>query len=314
MCRICGCETSSTGATVTDEEHSGADAGVAAGALSAGVTDHDHGHGQDHDHSHDHSHDHEHGDEHGHDPDKASATELDGSALADRASAMARLDRAILAADAAQADANRRRFAATGTLVINLMSSPGAGKTTLLEHTVERLGAQYAIAVIEGDLATENDARRLRARGIQAEQIMTGSACHLDARMIAGMLDRFDLEAIDVLFIENVGNLICPACFDLGQHHNVTLLSVPEGEDKPEKYPVMFRAADLVLLTKTDYVAVAPAFDESRVLDSLRSVGSGAPLIPLCAITGSGMTAWADWLRGAFTQRRRMHSGTAAGT
>ena len=147
-----------------------------------------------------------------------------------------------------QADHNREHFDRQGVLAINLMSSPGAGKTSLLEATIEALAGSLSIAVIEGDLETENDAERIRAKGVPAIQIATGSACHLDAHMVHDALHRLDLHGVDILFIENVGNLVCPASFDLGHHRNVTLLSIPEGDDKPAKYPVMFRAADLVLL------------------------------------------------------------------
>ena len=147
---------------------------------------------------------------------------------------------------------NREHFDSHRVVAFNLMSSPGAGKTSLLEATIEALKSDFRIAVIEGDLETDNDARRIRAHGVPAVQITTGSACHLDARMIHEALHDLPLSQIDIVFIENVGNLVCPASFDLGQHRNVVLLSVTEGDDKPAKYPVMFRTADLVLLTKMD--------------------------------------------------------------
>ena len=159
---------------------------------------------------------------------------------------------------------NRAHLDMHGVLAINLMSSPGAGKTTLLEATIRRLRAQYRIFVVEGDLATENDARRIRAQGVPAIQITTGNACHLDASMMHRALHDIPLAEVDLLFIENVGNLVCPASFDLGQHRNVVLLSVPEGDDKPEKYPVMFRAAELVLITKADLLEHIPEFDMQR--------------------------------------------------
>ena len=213
---------------------------------------------------------------------------------------MVEVQRDILTSDQQQADANRETFNSNRVLVINLMSSPGAGKTTLLEKSIGRLG--LTVGVIEGDLATENDARRIRACGVQAEQITTGTACHLDAHMIAAVLPRFDLQKLDVLFIENVGNLICPACFDLGQHENVTLLSVPEGDDKPEKYPVMFRDSSLMLLTKTDYLAISPNFKTEGATASLRRVGSDAPIIEVCAQNGAGLDQWVHWLEQRHTQ------------
>ena len=156
---------------------------------------------------------------------------------------------------------NREHFERHGVLAVNLMSSPGSGKTSLLEATIKALGNELSIAVVEGDLETENDADRIRAQGVPAVQITTGSACHLDAHMVHDALHDMKLDGIDILFIENVGNLVCPASFDLGHHANVTLLSVTEGDDKPAKYPVMFRAADLVLLSKSDFLDMIDDFD-----------------------------------------------------
>ena len=160
--------------------------------------------------------------------------------------------KSLLSENDHQAQHNREHFDQHGVLAINLMSSPGSGKTALLEATIEALkDSDLSIAVVEGDLETENDAERIRAHGIPAIQITTGSACHLDAHMVHDALHQIDLDTIDILFIENVGNLVCPASFDLGHHHNITLLSTTEGDDKPAKYPVMFRKADLVMLSKT---------------------------------------------------------------
>jgi hydrogenase nickel incorporation protein HypB len=177
------------------------------------------------------------------------------------------------------------------------MSSPGAGKTALLEATIEALGDEFSIAVIEGDLETENDAQRIRDKGVPALQITTGSACHLDAHMVHDALHHMDLEGIDILFIENVGNLVCPASFDLGQHRNITLLSVTEGDDKPAKYPVMFRAADLVLLTKTDLLEVLDDFDPQRAEKYLRQLATEAPMMQLAARRNIDIDSWLDWLR-----------------
>jgi hydrogenase nickel incorporation protein HypB len=199
---------------------------------------------------------------------------------------------------------NRSHFDAAGVLVINLMSSPGAGKTSLLEATIRALRGRLSVAVIEGDLETENDARRIRATGAQAIQITTGNACHLDADMVHAALHRLDLRPIDVLFIENVGNLVCPACFDLGQHRNVVLLSVTEGDDKPEKYPVMFRAADLMALTKLDLLEAVGDFDPARAKQHLRNLASPAPVLELSARNGAGMDAWIDWLATESAARR----------
>jgi hydrogenase nickel incorporation protein HypB len=195
-----------------------------------------------------------------------------------------------------QAAHNREHFEEHGVLAINLMSSPGAGKTALLEATIEALAERVGIAVIEGDLETENDADRIRAHGIPAVQISTGSACHLDAHMVHKALHEIELKDIDILFIENVGNLVCPASFDLGQHANVALLSTPEGHDKPAKYPVMFRAADLMLITKSDLLPVLDDFDPATAEGCLRQLASSAPVFELSAKTGEGMQHWIDWL------------------
>ena len=202
----------------------------------------------------------------------------------------------LLAVNDHAAAHNRAHLDMHGVLAINLMSSPGAGKTTLLEATIRRLREQYRIFVVEGDLATENDARRIRAQGVPAIQITTGNACHLDASMLHRALHDIPLAEVDLLFIENVGNLVCPASFDLGQHRNVVLLSVPEGDDKPEKYPVMFRAAELVLVTKSDLLEHIPEFDMQRARGSLQSIASTVPVIEISARRETGMDAWVDWL------------------
>ena len=178
----------------------------------------------------------------------------------------------LLQANDHEAAHNRSHFDRHHVLAVNLMSSPGAGKTRLLEQTIEALAGDLDIAVIEGDLETENDARRIRGKGVPAIQISTGSACHLDAHMVHAALHELDLDTLDVVFIENVGNLVCPASFDLGQHLNVTLLSTPEGDDKPAKYPVMFRAADLVVLSKADLIDVLGDFDPSAAEQHLRDL------------------------------------------
>lgn len=191
---------------------------------------------------------------------------------------------------------NREHFDQHGVLAINLMSSPGAGKTALLEATIEALPADVRIAVIEGDLETENDAARIRAKGVPAIQITTGNACHLDAHMVHDALHGLELDDVDIVFIENVGNLVCPASFDLGQHLNVALLSTPEGHDKPAKYPVMFRAADLVLLTKSDLLPVLDDFDPEEALRCLQLLANPAPMLQLSAKTGAGLQQWLNWI------------------
>ena len=202
----------------------------------------------------------------------------------------------LLHANDEQAQHNREHFDRHGVLAINLMSSPGAGKTSLLEATIGELGTRFRIAVVEGDLETENDAARIRAKGVPAIQISTGTACHLDAGMVHAALHELDLDSVDILFIENVGNLVCPASFDLGQHLNVALLSTPEGHDKPAKYPVMFRAADLILLSKSDLLGVLDDFDPAVARDCVRQLATDAQVLELSAKSGAGMSAWSEWL------------------
>lgn len=209
-----------------------------------------------------------------------------------------------------QAAHNRAHFDSRGILAINLMSSPGSGKTALLEATLDALKGEFGIAVIEGDLETDNDAARIRAHGVAAHQIVTGTACHLDAHMVHDALHHMDLSGIDLLFIENVGNLVCPASFDLGQHANVALLSVTEGDDKPAKYPVMFRAADLVLLSKTDLLEVLNDFDPDRAEAHVRQLANPAPVLRISARRGDGLADWFAWLREQLAaQRARVIQG-----
>jgi hydrogenase nickel incorporation protein HypB len=210
----------------------------------------------------------------------------------------ARILNGLLEHNDRQAALNRARLDEQGVLTINLMSSPGSGKTSLLEATILQLDGRLRMAVIEGDLETENDADRIRALGIPAHQITTGTACHLDAHLVQGALDQLDLTRLDVLFIENVGNLVCPASFDLGHHRNVTLLSVTEGDDKPAKYPVMFRAADLMLVTKTDLLPYLTEFSPERAEGCLRKLATRSPAMRLSAKTGDGMADWLAWLSG----------------
>jgi hydrogenase nickel incorporation protein HypB len=219
----------------------------------------------------------------------------------------------LLDANDHQAGHNREHFERHKALAINLMSSPGAGKTALLEATAEALGDEMRFAVIEGDLETENDAQRIREKGVPAVQISTGSACHLDAHMVHQALHELAIDDVDIVFIENVGNLVCPASFDLGQHLNVTLLSTPEGHDKPAKYPVMFRAADLVIVSKSDLLPVLEDFDTSYAEDCLRRLASAAPLIEVSARKGDGMDAWLDWLRARRGEMRTREAAVGAG-
>ncbi|NOU93246.1 hydrogenase nickel incorporation protein HypB [Paenibacillus sp. LMG 31456] len=194
---------------------------------------------------------------------------------------------------------NRSHFQSNGTLVINMMSSPGAGKTTLLEATIRGLSDRYRIGVIEGDLATERDADRIRAVGAQAVQINTHGGCHLDARMVAKVLPEFNLDELDLLFIENVGNLVCPSGYDLGQHHKIAVLSVPEGNDKIPKYPTMFMRTELVLLNKIDLLPYLD-FNVEEAVNDLQAIHPQSALLQLSARTNEGMEQWFQWIDSAY--------------
>lgn len=211
------------------------------------------------------------------------------------------VNRSLLEANQQQAVANRQHIERMGAVAVNLISSPGSGKTTLLERTIDALGKTVRIGVIEGDIETERDAERIRAKGVPAVQLTTGGACHLDAPMVHGglhVLEHFAKGAkLDLIFIENVGNLVCPATFDLGEHRRVVLLSTPEGSDKPAKYPATFRSADLVLITKSDLLAhfnfsVDEATREAQLLKPQLDV------LTLSATTGEGFDAWITYLQG----------------
>jgi hydrogenase nickel incorporation protein HypB len=219
-------------------------------------------------------------------------------------SAIEVLQRLLMANDQ-QAQHNREHFNRHGVFALNLMSSPGAGKTALLEATIDALRDEFRIAVIEGDLETENDAARIRAHGVPAIQITTGTACHLDAHLLHRALHDLPLAGLDLVFIENVGNLVCPASFDLGQHRNVTLLSVTEGDDKPAKYPVIFRAADVVLLSKCDLLTVLDDFEPARAESAMRALGRDTPLIRVAARREPAMAGWLTWLRSELLEHRR---------
>ncbi|MCB1378074.1 MAG: hydrogenase nickel incorporation protein HypB [Alphaproteobacteria bacterium] len=210
----------------------------------------------------------------------------------------------LLSSNDSVAAANRQQFNQHQVLVINLMSSPGSGKTALLEATIDALASRCRLAVIEGDLETENDSNRIRAKGVPAIQIITGQTCHLDANMVQRAIRHLDLSSLDILFIENVGNLVCPANFDLGQHANVTLLAVTEGDDKPEKYPVMFRVADLVVLSKSDLLPVLGDFSPDKAETSVRRLANAAPVIQLSARRSEGFGPWLAWLDEQLAARR----------
>jgi hydrogenase nickel incorporation protein HypB len=202
----------------------------------------------------------------------------------------------LLAKNDDAAARNRARFLQQRMLSLNLLSSPGAGKTTLLSRTVDEFGREHRCAVIVGDLETDNDARRIHRPHVQVAQITTGTACHLDADMVARGLDGMALDGVRVMFIENVGNLVCPAAFDLGETKRVVLLSATEGEDKPLKYPPIFKSAELILLTKID-VAEVLGFDIATAVENIRRIAPQAQLIQLSARSGEGMNEWYNFLR-----------------
>src|SRR5262245_1571860 len=216
----------------------------------------------------------------------------------------------ILAGNDRVARYNREHFRDHNVVAVNVMGSPGAGKTAILEATAQALGSKARLGVLAGDLATENDATRLRAAGILAESITTGSACHLDAEMVHEGLHRLQWRTLDYLFIENVGNLVCPAIYDLGQDVNVVALSVTEGEDKPLKYPTMFHKADLVLITKVDLLPQLPEVNIDTIEQNLALVMPRPALLVVSARTGAGIDRWIAWLEGV--RRARAAACTAA--
>ena len=206
------------------------------------------------------------------------------------------LEQKVLAKNDRLADQNRDWLRERGVLAINLMSSPGAGKTTLLERTAREMGSKMAISVIEGDQAAMLDAERIRSSGCHVVQINTGAGCHLDAAMVAEGLRLLDPPSGSVVMIENVGNLVCPALFDLGEEARVVLASVTEGDDKPRKYPHMFRRADLILVSKTDLLPYVD-FDSKRHAADVRKTAPDALMLQVSAATGAGMNEWYAWLR-----------------
>ena len=243
--------------------------------------DHDHGHGHPHDHDHDHPHPHPHG-------------EGEHRTIS--------VQQAILEKNDRLAERNRGFFQAKGLFVLNILSSPGAGKTTFIERMAQDLGGRLKLGVIVGDLATDNDATRLRACGVPTVQITTGTVCHLDAEMIAQARTRLDLNGLDILIIENVGNLVCPAGYDLGEDLRIVLHSVTEGEDKPLKYPVIFRSAQVVVINKAD-IAEAVGFDREAALRNLRRAAPGATVLELSARTGLGMDRFYSLLQSKLPSR-----------
>ncbi len=266
MCTTCGCSDNAL-PTLTDPE--------TGKTVSIGEA-HDHHH-----HHHEHSHDHAHGHHHGHD-------HVHGTTIT--------LEAEVLAKNNRLAERNRGWFEGRNILALNLVSSPGAGKTTLLERTLTDLSDELPISVVEGDQATVNDAERIRATGARVVQINTGTGCHLEADMLARGLQTLDPPMNSVLMIENVGNLVCPALFDLGEHAKVAILSVTEGEDKPVKYPHMFRASRVMILNKIDLLPHVD-FDVARCIDHARRINPDIEVFRVSATTGEGLDEWYGWLR-----------------
>ena len=275
MCGFCGCGQPDAQAGQA-HEHSHAH-----GHEHASEHTHDHAHEHDHAHGHEHASEHTHDHAHGHDH---------------AATRIVSLEADILAKNNHIAAHNRAWLAAAGTLALNLVSSPGAGKTTLLERTLHDLAGELSFCVIEGDQQTDNDARRIAATGVPVTQVTTGQVCHLDAQMVQDAMGRVPLRPHGVLMIETVGNLDCPSLCDLGEAGKVVVASVPEGQDKPAKYPYMFRAAELVLLNKIDLLPYV-SFDVAEFTALAGHIKPGVPVLPLSATTGEGLDAWYDWLR-----------------
>jgi len=257
MCKECGC-------------------GLGGDQVTIGGHSHDHGHGH---HHHGHEQDHAHGHDHGHSHEPLTLN----------------LNRSLMEKNDRLAERNRGYFQAKKLLVLNVVSSPGSGKTTFIRETAARLAGKLRVGVVVGDLATDNDAARLRSAGIPVVQITTGTVCHLEADMVFKAAAQLDLDQLDVLIIENVGNLVCPADYDLGEDLRVVLLSTTEGEDKPLKYPPMFHSADIAVVTKSDLAAPA-GFDRELALANLQRISHHAVVLELSSRTGEGMPAWLDLL------------------
>ena len=323
MCTVCGCGEGETRIEGHDHDHA---------HPHSHEHEHDHGHehphadGTVHSHPHAHSHSHDHtGHDHGHDPlhpagavhyhaheGEAGKTLHYGLGPAHAhapgltQARMVKIEQDILGKNNAYAAGNRKHFAEHGLFAVNLVSSPGSGKTTLLVKTIELLkglAPNVPVAVVEGDQQTSNDADRIRATGAPAIQVNTGKGCHLDAHMVGHALERLALADDSLLMIENVGNLVCPAAFDLGEAHKVVILSVTEGEDKPLKYPDMFHAADLMILNKVDLLPYLD-FDVAKCVDFARRVNPKLEVLQVSATRGQGMDGWLAWLRAGLGKAR----------
>ncbi|MDD2914937.1 MAG: hydrogenase nickel incorporation protein HypB [Gallionella sp.] len=322
MCNVCGCGTGETTIDGKAVEHDGHRHGGHFHVHADGTAhDHDHAHDHPHDHTdqpvqgkhihyhlhedgsaHEHVHDHEHTHAHGHSHSHTHGASHYGLGPAGAhapgmsQSRMVKIERDILAKNDGYAGENRAYLAAHGIFALNLVSSPGSGKTTLLVKSINELNGSVPLSVIEGDQQTDNDAARIRATGAPALQINTGKGCHLDAYMVGKAMQQLGLQDDSLLLIENVGNLVCPASFDLGEAHKVAILSVTEGEDKPLKYPDMFRASDLMLLNKCDLLPYLE-FDADLAVANARRVNPNIQVIRISAKSGEGMDEWLEWIK-----------------
>ncbi|MBS1158442.1 MAG: Hydrogenase accessory protein HypB [Proteobacteria bacterium] len=335
MCTVCGCGAGETRIEGEAHEHTHVHADGTAHS-------HAHEHADEHSHSHDeaplgvHAHSHQHADgsvhshAHGHDGEHAHSHEqhlhahgvggdLDyGSGPAHAhvpgmsQARMVQIEQDILSKNNGYAGENRQSFDDRGIFALNLVSSPGSGKTTLLVKTIELLKDKVAISVVEGDQQTSNDAERIRATGVPALQINTGKGCHLDAHMVGHALEKLKPADESLFLIENVGNLVCPAAFDLGEQHKVAILSVTEGEDKPLKYPDMFRAADVMLLNKCDLLPYLE-YDADLAEANARRVNPDLTIFRVSASTGDGLSAWLDWIAAGLEAQRGKRSETVDG-
>jgi hydrogenase nickel incorporation protein HypB len=272
MCDTCGCGNPDGSVRITKpgEEQQG--------------HSHGHHHGREHGHSHGHHHNHEHSHGHHHDHDHSEQTER-----------LIRVEQDILGQNKLLASRNTGYFEARDVLAINLMSSPGSGKTTLLERTIHALKGKKELAVIEGDQQTLIDAEKIQASGAPVVQVNTGQGCHLDAEMVMNAVKELELKEKSVLFIENVGNLVCPSLFELGERFRVVIISVTEGEDKPVKYPTMFEQADLCIINKTDLLPYVD-FDPEKCREYALGVNPALEFLDLSAKTGDGMDQWISWI------------------
>ncbi len=296
MCTVCGCGEGET-RIEGGHEHTHVHA-------DGTVHTHAHGHGYKPAHRHDH--------------EPAVSGDLDYGTGPARAhvpgmsqSRMVQIEQDILSKNNAYATANRRAFDERGIFALNLVSSPGSGKTTLLVKTIELLKDKLTISVVEGDQQTSNDAERIRATGVPALQINTGKGCHLDGHMVGHAMARLQPADESLFLIENVGNLVCPAAFDLGEHHKVAILSVTEGEDKPLKYPDMFAAADVMLLNKCDLLPYLE-YDADEAEANARRVNPNLTIFRVSASSGDGLSAWVSWIQSGLEAQRAKRSETVA--